>query len=186
MTDQEDPIRQFVIFAHFNLEGVQATLAEHPDWLNLEYDWGGESGTETPLGAAAHVGNAAIARYLIEQGAPITPAAAAMLGDQPALDAFIDLDPANANFIGAHGIPLLPHAAFSGNPALLDHLLSRGTRPDGLSSAMLNAATYGHIDVVRWALDHGADPAAQNYQGKTAADIARENGFDDIAALFSA
>lgn len=181
----DDPLRQFVIFAHFNLEGVKQGLTDHPDWLEAEYDWGEGNGTETPLGAAAHVGNVAIARYLLEQGATITPAAAAMLGDKPALDALIDLDPANANQAGAHGIPMLAHAAFSGDVALLDHLVSRGTRLEGVSSAMLNAATFGHTEVVRWALAHGAAPDAKNYQDKTAADLARENDFPDILALFA-
>lgn len=185
MSEQSDPIRQFVTFAHFNLDGVKQILAEHPEWLEIEYDWGEEGGTETPLQAAAHVANAEIARYLIEEGATLIPAAAAMLGDKPALDALIDLDPANANLNGGHGIPLLAHAAFSGNAALLDHLVSRGTRLEGVSLALLNAAANGHTEVVKWALAHGADPAAQNYQGKTAADLARESDFTDILALFS-
>lgn len=184
MSDQPpDPLRQFIIDAHFNLAGVQDTLELHPDWLDVEYDWGEGNGTETPLGAAAHVGNAAIARYLLNEGAAITPAAAAMLGDRAALDALIDLDPANANADGAHGIPLLAHAVFSGSADLLDHLVSRGMRLDGVSSALLNAVSAGQVETARWALAHGADPTAKNYQGLTAAEIARESGHPELIAL---
>ena len=181
MTD--DALRQFVIFAHFNLDGVKATLAEHPDWLEATYDWGEGNGTESPLEAAAHVGNVAIARYLLGEGATITPAAAAMLGDKPALEALIDLDPQNANQQGAHGIPLLAHAAFSGDVGLMEYLIARGTRLEGVSLALLNAANLGHLEVVRWALAHGANPAAKNYQDLTAANLARQGGFNDVVAL---
>jgi ankyrin repeat protein len=180
MTTPPDPLRQFIIAAHFDLAAVQAALAAHPDWLDIAYDWGAEGGTETALGAAAHVGNRPIARYLLAEGATITPAAAAMLGDRAALDALIDLDPDNANAAGAHGIPLLAHAAFQPDPDLLDHLLARGTRPEGLGLVLLNAATAGHAEVVRWALAHGADPTTRNYQGKTAAEIAQQAGFDHV------
>lgn len=53
-----------MIAAHFNLDGVKAGLKDHPERLNIEYDWGPEGGLKTPLGAAAHVGNRRIAGYL--------------------------------------------------------------------------------------------------------------------------
>jgi ankyrin repeat protein len=176
MDNENDPIRQFVISAHFNLEAVKKDLADHPEWLEIEYDWGDAGGTETPLQAAAHVANADIAHYLLEQGA-------AMLGDRAALDALINHDPANANLSGAHGITLLTHAAFTGDIGLLEHLLKRGTRLEGVSTILVNAASVGDIDIARWALAHGANKAATNYKGQTAADLAREGGFEDVLAL---
>jgi hypothetical protein len=61
-------IREFVIAAHGDLAAVQATLAEQPDWLNVEFDWSPGGGTETPIQAAAHVGNREIATYLLARG----------------------------------------------------------------------------------------------------------------------
>jgi ankyrin repeat protein len=183
MTDQPDPLREFVIAAHFNLDGVKAGLEAHPEWLNIDYDWGPEGGMETPLGAAAHVGNRQIAEYLLDRGAPLTPAAAAMLGRKDALEAFIDADPANASAPGAHGIPLLGHAAFSGDVSLVDMLKARGNDGSGVSLGLIHAAGAGHTAMAAWMLDNGADVAAQNFQGKTALDIAQANGRDDIAAL---
>lgn len=183
MTDQSDPLREFVIAAHFNLDGLKAGLEAHPEWLNVEHDWGPEAGRETPLGAAAHVGNRQIAEYLLDQGAPLTPAAAAMLGRKDALEAFIDADPANASATGAHGIPLLAHAAFSGDVSLVEMLKARGNDGSGVSMGLIHAAGAGHIDMAAWMLANGANVTAANYQGKTALDIAQANGRDDIVAL---
>lgn len=178
-----DPLRQFMIAAHFNLEGVKAGLKDHPEWLTLNYDWGEQGGFETPLGAAAHVGSTHLAQYLLGCGAPLTPTAAAMLGLIGALEAFIDANPANANFPGAHGIPMLAHAAFSGDVGLLDLLKARGNSLAGVSMGLVNAASAGHTDAAAWMLANGADPSVKNYQGKTALDIAEANGFTAIVTL---
>lgn len=45
------------------------------------------------------------------------------------------------------------------------------------------AAMSGDADLVRYLLDRGADRAATNDQGKTAAAIARENGHGELAGL---
>ena len=163
--------------------GRQSGLEAHPEWLNIDYDWGPEGGMETPLGAAAHVGNRTIAEYLLEQGAPLTPVAAALLGLKDALAAFIDTDPANASAPGAHGIPLLGHAAFSGDVSLVEMLKARGNDGSGVSLGLIHAAGVGHTAMVAWMLDNGANVDAQNFQGKTALDIAQASGHDDIAAL---
>ncbi|MBK8138052.1 MAG: ankyrin repeat domain-containing protein [Chloroflexi bacterium] len=184
MTDQPpDPLRQFMIAAHFNLEGVKAGLKDHPEWLTIDYDWGEQGGRETPLGAAAHVGGTHLAQYLLGCGAPLTPAAAAMLGLRGALEAFIDADPANANVPGAHGIPLLAHAAFSGDVELVEMLKARGNTLAGVSMGLINAVSAGHAAMAAWMLANGADASAKNYQGKSALDIAEANGFTEIVTL---
>lgn len=184
MSEQNDPIRQFVIFSHFNLDAVKTTLEEHPDWLNIEYDWG-EGGTETPLGAASHVGNRAIADYLLGMGAPITPTTAAMLGQRATLEALVAKDAAAADAKGAHDIPMLAHAAFSGDVALVRWLLANGCSRDGLDIALGYAAGAGQVAMTAYLLGLGADPSATNYQGKTAAEIATDAGYEVIAALLA-
>lgn len=183
MTEQNDPLRQYMIAAHFNLDGVKAGLKDHPEWLNIEYDWGPEGGLETPLGAAAHVGNRRIAEYLLGLGAPLTPAAAAMLGMMGALEAFIDTDPASANVRGAHGIPILGHAAMSGRVDICDLLMANGCDGAGVTLGLLNAAAGGDLAMARWMLEHGADATKTNYQGKTVLELAQASGNADLVAL---
>ena len=45
------------------------------------------------------------------------------------------------------------------------------------------AAGYGKTDTARALLTAGADPARKDNRGKTAADIARDGGFSETAAL---
>src|SRR5687768_17320682 len=99
---QEYPVelvRDFVIAAHGNLGTVQAMLAEQPGLLEQEYDWG-PGGLEGGLAAAAHMGQRAIAEYLLAQGAPSTICAAAMLGDLAQVRTFLESDPALSNARG--------------------------------------------------------------------------------------
>lgn len=183
MAEQPDPLRQFMIAAHFNLESVKAGLREHPEWLNIVYDWGEGGGLETPLGAAAHVGTRSVAEYLLGRGAPLTPHAAAMLGMKSAVEAFIDADPAAVNAPGAHGIPLMTHAAISGDVEIAEVLKARGSKLEGVTSGLHMAAGAGHTAMVEWLLAHGADVMAGNYQGKTALELAEANGHADIVTV---
>src|SRR5215204_5032628 len=94
-------IREFVISSHGNLQKVQEMLAEHPTLLTVEHDWG-EGGHEDGIGAAAHVGNRAIAEFFLAQGVPQTICVAAMLGRLDDVKAFLQQDNALANARGAH------------------------------------------------------------------------------------
>lgn len=48
------------------------------------------------------------------------------------------------------------------------------------ATALHTAASYGHSDVVKTLLDHGADLAARDNANQTAADLARLLGHDEI------
>jgi small subunit ribosomal protein S3 len=74
-----DQIRDFVIAGHSNLQKTQAMLAEYPTLLNVAYKWK-ENDLETAIQGAAHVGNVAIAEFLLTRGAPLEICTAAMLG----------------------------------------------------------------------------------------------------------
>src|SRR5690554_6489663 len=116
-----DLIRPFVLAAHGNLNAVQSMLAEHPELLTVQYEWG-PGDYEDGLGAAAHVGNRPIAEFLLAQGAPLTICAAAMLGRIDNVKSFLDQDSSPANARGAHGITLMFHAAMSGDIELVNLL----------------------------------------------------------------
>jgi len=159
-------IREFVIASHFNLSKVQAMSAEHPALLTTQHQWG-ENDFEDGLGAASHVGNRPIAEFFLEQNVPLTICAAAMLGRTSDVEAFIQADSTQANAHGAHDIPILFHAALSGDTALTALLLDAGCN-EGFDSAIHAAIMYGHADMVDWLLHNGAsDLQVKNYEGKT-------------------
>lgn len=180
-----DLVREFVIAGHGDLARVRELLAEEPALLNAANEWR-PGDAETAVQAAAHVGNRDIAEYLLAQGAPLELCTAAMLGRRDEIERALAAAPDAIHARGAHGIPLLSHAAFSGDVALVALLYERGAT-DGQTMALGNAVSAHHKAVVAWLLEN-ADPdlAATNYQGKTALDIALESGYGELADLLRA
>ncbi|OLD56187.1 hypothetical protein AUI46_01960 [archaeon 13_1_40CM_2_52_13] len=187
MQTQEQPpsteqIREFVIAGHGNLEKVKQMLAENPKLLNASYRWN-ENDTETAVQAAAQVGSANVAQFLLKQGAPLEICTAAMLGMQDEVDHRLTEDPRNTNATGAHGIPLLPHAVWSEDPRLVQLVFERGAK-SGATLALHNAVSRGNYGIVEWLLDNaGPDVQAKNFQGKTPLTVASERNNDSIVAL---
>lgn len=177
-----DKIREFVIAGHGNLPKVQALLAENANLLNLAYAWS-ETDHETAIQAAAHVGARHVAEFLLAQGAELALPTAAMMGDAAATERLLAEKPERITEPGAHGIPLLPHAVFSGNVELVASLHARGATA-GASMALAHAAGTGHTEIVKWLLAHAnLDLNWKNWQEKTAREIAQAAGFEEIVEL---
>jgi ankyrin repeat protein len=178
-------IREFVIAGHWNLPRVKEMLAEHPELLNVANEWA-PGDTETAIQAAAHAGSPHVAEFLLSQGAPLEMCTAAMLGRKDAVEQMLRDDPGRINARGAHGIPLIAHAALGGDVALVRLLSGRGAQ-EGMSMALSNAVSKGHIEMAHWLLESGnPDLNWKNYQDKTALELAVEGKRDDIAALLRA
>lgn len=178
LTFTQEEIRAFVIPAHFDLAAVQQMLTEQPGLLNTCYvEW-----NETALGAASHVGNRSIAEYLLNQGAPLTICAAAMLGDLEAVRGFIAADPSQVNAAGAHGISLLFHAALSGNVALAQNLRQQGNSQN-LDHPLHAAIMKNHLEMARWLIEQGAGLDALDYRNETPLQAAESQGLAEMAAL---
>ncbi len=185
MSQQPDPIREFILASHFQLDKVKAMLDENPALLRAAYQWG-ENDFEDGLGAAAHVGNRAITEFFLSQGVPSTICVAAMLGRLDEVKAYLDQDPALVNARGTHGISLMFHAAMSGKLDLVDLLYARGCT-EGYDAALHGAINFGHTEMVAWLLDHGATRLdVPNFQGKTPLERAEEEGLSEIADLLRA
>lgn len=175
MQPTTDQIREFVIAGHGNLPVVQAMLAENPALLNVAYAWS-ETDHEAAIQASAHVGARPVAEFLLAQGAPLAIPTAAMLGRTEEVHRLLTEDPARIHEKGAHGIPLLAHAALSGDAELVALLYGRGATV-GASYALGNAVTLGHLEAARWLLAHAQpDLSWKNYQGKTLVEMATEGG----------
>lgn len=181
MTLTQDLIGQFVTAAHGDEATVRSLLAAHPALLNARY----ERFDETALEAASHMGRRAIAEHLLEAGAPLTICAAAMLGRRDEVAALLRADPALARSAGAHGIPLLFHAALSGDTAIAQLLLDH-SGGEGVSGALQAAAWCGHREMAEWLIARGADVNAPNYEGKTPLAVALAFGHAEVAEVIGA
>jgi ankyrin repeat protein len=178
-----DLVKEFVTASHFDLEKVKALLAELPDLLLVEYDWGPMGGLENGIGAAAHVGNRDIAEFFLAQGVSPTICVMAMLGRVGDVQEMLAHDPALANARGAHGITVMYHAAMSGVTEIPDMLKNAGCK-EGYSYALHGAIVFAHEGMVRWLLENGAtDINVRDYENKTPLERATERNQTPIIEL---
>lgn len=108
---------EYVSVSHGDLERVWQLLEQEPALVNAAWDWGGGD-WETGLGAAAHMGRADIANFLLARGARLDIFAAAMLGKIAIVKAAVADNPDILNIPGPHGIPLIAHAEAGGELAI--------------------------------------------------------------------
>ena len=168
----DELVREFVIAGHGDFPRLKAMLAEHPTLLNAAYAWS-ETDHETALQGAAQLGLAPIAEFLLARGAPLELCTAAFLGRSADVERFLDEDPAAIRAVGAHGIPLLPHAVWSGSLELVQRLVQRGAL-EGSSMALENAISSRQPEMVRWLVENThPDLGWKNYLGKTALEQAQ-------------
>lgn len=177
----QDLIDEFVGNAHGNLARVQELLAQHPALLNARASW-----DETALAAAAQVGRRDIAEYLLAAGAPLDICTAAMLGRVDAVTGFLRADPSLAQATGAHGIPVLYHAAITNRKQVAKLLLAAGADVNqgvGVTTALHGAAQFNQASMAAWLLEHDADLTARNRAGQTPLEIATTKGHTDVITV---
>src|SRR5262245_4963191 len=81
-------VSEIVGVSHFNEQRVRELVKAYPELVNACWDWG-FGDWESPLGAASHTGQRAIAEFLLAQGARIDIFAAAMLGFTNVVKSFV-------------------------------------------------------------------------------------------------
>ena len=109
-------MKDVVGLSHSNLAKVKEMVQQHPALAKASWDWG-YGDHETALGAASHVGQRAIAEFLLEQGAPPTLFSATMLGQLDVVKAFMAATPGLQKIRGPHSLSLMVHAKAGGPPA---------------------------------------------------------------------
>jgi ankyrin repeat protein len=177
----QDLIDELVGNAHGNLARVKEILSAHPEMVNAAARWG-----ETPIQAAAQMGDKAMTEYLLNQGAPLDICTAAMLGMADTVKVYLIDEPQLARATGAHGIPLLYFTVLHNEVGIADLLLRRGARVndgDGRMTALHGAAIFNKPEMAAWLLKKGARRDVRDANGKTPLQLAEEKGYADVAAL---
>ncbi len=174
--DPEVMARNALVFAaHGDLEQVKALLVEQPERINTP--GAGPVEGETPLAAASHTHNRAIAEYLLAHGAAHDVYTAVFIGDRARVEQFLAANPALVRAPGVHGIPILGFAADADMAAFL---IERGADVNAMSRApfqttpLHGAARRGDASLVDVLLAHGADATVRDYDGKTAPELATD------------
>ena len=109
-------MKDVVALSHSNLAKIKEMVQQHPALAKASWDWG-YGDHETALGAASHVGQRAIAEFLLENGAPPTLFSATMLGQLDIVKAFMAATPGLQKIRGPHSLSLMVHAKAGGPPA---------------------------------------------------------------------
>ena len=135
-------VREVVTVAHFNLNRLKEVVDERPALAKAAWDWG-FGDWEDALGAASHMGNRAIAEYLIGKGARPSIFSAAMLGELDVVKGFIAAQPGAQAIRGPHSISLLAHARVGGDAAkpVYEYLQSLGGADTDAPVALSEAET---------------------------------------------
>lgn len=173
-----------VLASHGNLAKVQELVAQRPELIN-QPGVGSDFGGETPLAAASHTHNRAVADVLLAHGAEHDIYTATFIGDRDRVEAFLRENPDLARTPGIHSIPIL---SFVTDGDLASLLIERGAEVNALSRApfqtspLHTAARRGYADVVDVLLENGADATVPNYEGKTAPELATA---PDVRAVFA-
>jgi uncharacterized protein len=124
---------------------------------------------------------------------------AAALGDVGRVETLLEEDPAQATAYGDDGFHALGLACFFGHVETARVLLERGadvnqlSRNEHIQTAALHAAAASgegggtdeatRYELVKLALDHGADPNLEQGGGFRAIDAARQNGDERVKRL---
>jgi hypothetical protein len=126
-TQPPELAREMVLVSHFNLKRVKELVEARPSLAKATWDWG-FGDWESALGAASHMGNRAIAEYLLANGAHPSLFSATMLGQLDVVKSFVAAQPGIQRTPGPHSISLLAHAKTGGESArpVYDYLKSLG------------------------------------------------------------
>jgi hypothetical protein len=126
-TQPPELARETVLVSHFNLKRVKELVGARPSLAKATWDWG-FGDWESALGAASHMGNRAIAEYLLANGAHPSLFSATMLGQLEVVKGFVAAQPGIQRTPGPHSISLLAHAKAGGESArpVYEYLKSLG------------------------------------------------------------
>lgn len=182
MAIEQAVIDECVGNSHGNLDRVRELVELHPEVVNARASW-----DESPIEAASQMGHRALIDYLIERGAPVDFFTACVLGRTDQVAEELKAAPQQARANGVHQLPSLYFAAIGGRRLVAEMLLAAGAQVNGHAQAAApihGAVMGGHAEMIRWLLDHGADPSLPDYEGRGARQLALAMKRPDLAQLF--
>lgn len=174
-------VEECVGAAHGDPDRVRELVERHPELVNARAPW-----NETPVEAAAQLGRRDIIEYLLARGAPLDLFTACVLGRRDVVEAELAADPARATARGVHDLPVLYFAAIGGQREVAELLLAAGAGVNEASpaAAPIHGAVMGRsAELIGWLLQHGADPSVQDFDGRTARQLAEAMHEPELARL---
>jgi ankyrin repeat protein len=181
MAADQPTVDECVGNAHGNLQRVRELLDLHPELVDARASW-----DESPLQAAAQMGDRAMIDLLLERGATLDFLTACVLGRTDEVRARLAENPALATERGVHGLAPLYFAAIGGRRDVAELLLAAGAGVDerAEAAAPIHGAVMGRSrELVAWLLEHGADPSAPDFKGRGAKQLAIEMDQQELAEL---
>ena len=141
---------------------------------------------------AVYMGRAEIRDYLISSGAVLGLPEAAALGHLDRVRELVEGNHARADSFSPDGFPVVALAAFLGQLQVVEYLAARGADVNAAATngsgynALTAAVTGGHVAVVQWLLEHGANANYRYSAGYSPLLTAAANGRLDIVKLLLA
>ena len=164
-----------------SLVGADASLASAKN----------DSGVSAVL-TAVYMGRNEIRDFLLASGAVLELPESAALGNLARVRELVEANPPSANSFSPDGFPVVALAAFLGQLEIVQYLAAHdadintaATNGSGYN-ALTGAVTSGHVAVVQWLLDHGANANYRYSAGYSPLLTAAANGRVDIAKLLLA
>ena len=156
-------------------EGFTSLTKDNKFWLGRAYEEAAAEGDFEELDRFEEIGV-----HVNDTGALTS----ALLAKSEALVLHLLERGADPNPREGDNTPPLVFAVWRMKPMVVEKFLEMGADVDVEQGFPLQAAAgSGRIDIVKLLLEAGADPSIRTSEGKTAADIARDEGHQECAAL---
>lgn len=172
--------------SHFNRKRVQELLADEPRLIHSI-----STDAELAIEACGHTGNRDIIRMHLDQGAPLSLPTAISVGDLDHARWLLEQDSRLIHERGPHDFAVMWYPAIGGGSVeAAELLLSHGAaleQESGVETALHLAAMRGHLELIRFLVEQGADIEAIGYRqdraGRTPLQLALARNREDAARL---
>jgi uncharacterized protein len=160
---------------------VQALLEADPALAATKNEQG-----QSPVLAAVYSGRADIRDLLVARGTPLEIHEAAAAGQFDRVKQLIEKDPALAKSLSPDGFPVVALAAAFGHLPVAKLLFEKGADVNAAATngtgynALTGAVTSGHMEIVSWLLENGANPNYRYGPGYSPLLAAAANGHLEV------